>query len=232
MPSKGPFYPRRVPDSVHRRVEVATAMAWESLVDAHTAHALDFMVLLAGRLEMQDALNRYVREVGVIEPMSTAVRTRVLVALEDEESAGRRVQLHEAEVAATEAAHEAAAEQEAERRVEEEGERWRRLTPRALVSGVRERQRSRDETERLVLLAMARAEEDVIGTHVDHAITFAALLEPFMGLDRAVKEYIHVVGLGGPRAQAVFQRTMARLADVHLPRPRPAREIVRSRRQG
>jgi hypothetical protein len=45
-------------------------------------------------------------------------------------------------------------------------------------------------------------------------------------VDRAVQAYLQAVGLSGGRGQSVHQRTMARLADVHLPlppspRPRP-----------
>ncbi len=207
---------RRLPDAMRRRVEVASAMAWEALVESHTAHALDFIGLMEGRLSMPDALNRYLREMGVIEPMATAVRTKVLVALEDAEAAGERVLLHEAEGAAGQAEV-----RPAEPREDTGTERWRRFTPGALVSGVRERQREKDETDRLVMLALARSEEDIIQTHVDNAITFAALLDSAIGPDGAVQEYIGEVGLGGPRAQAVFQRTMAKLADVHLPRLRP-----------
>ena len=47
--------------------------------------------------------------------------------------------------------------------------------------------------------------------------TFAAMLEPHLPLDRAVQEYIAALDLTGGRAQAVLQRTMARLAEVHLP---------------
>lgn len=206
---------RRLPDAMRRRVEVASAMAWEALVESHTAHALDFIGLMEGRLSMPDALNRYLREMGVIEPMATAVRTKVLVALEDAEDAGQRVLLHEAEAAAAEVENKAPA------RGDEGAERWRRFTPGALVSGVRERQKERDETDRLVMLALARSEEDIIQTHVDNAITFAALLDSAIGPDGAIQEYIGEVGLGGPRAQAVFQRTMAKLADVHLPRLHP-----------
>ncbi len=204
-----------MPDAMRRRVEVASAMAWEALVEGHTAHALDFIGLMDGRLAMPNALDRYLREMGVIEPMATAVRTKVLVALEDAEDAGQRVLLHDAEAAAAEAGPRVAPPPE------EGGERWRRFTPGALVSGVRERQKEKDETDRLVMLAIARSEEDLIQTHVDNAITFAALLDSTVGLDNALKEYIAEVGLSGPRAQAVFQRTMARLADVHLPRLRP-----------
>ncbi len=165
---------------------------------------------------MPDALNRYLREMGVIEPMGTAVRTKVLVALEDAEAAGERVLLHEAEGAAGDPLP-----KPPEPREDTGGELWRRFTPGALVSGVRERQREKDETDRLVMLALARSEEDVIQTHVDNAITFAALLDSTIGPDGAIQEYVGEVGLSGPRAQAVFQRTMAKLADVHLPRLRP-----------
>jgi hypothetical protein len=220
MATNGPRSARRLPDAMRRRLEVATAMAWEALVDAHTTHALDFLALLEGRMQMQEALTRYLREMGIIEPMATAVRTKVLVALEDAETAGARVQLHEAEAEAEAAASPDDVVVTEEEEDEDEDEGWRRFTPGALVSGVRERQRSRDATDRLILLSTARAEEAVIATHVDNAITFVALLDSAVGLDRAVQEYIRLIGLAGGRAQAVFQRTMARLAEVHLPRMR------------
>ena len=86
-----------------------------------------------------------------------------------------------------------------------------------MVQGVRRRQRRQEEMERISMLALARAEEQLIQTHVENAIGFVALLddEP---LHRAVQTYLGEIRLAGGRAQAVFQRTMARLADVHLPR--------------
>jgi len=203
----------RLPDPLRRRLEVASAMAWESLVDAHAEEALEFLALLHGRMGMQEALSRYLREMGIVEPMTTSVRTKVLVALEHE--SGRVPMVRDPARPREEV-------EEVEEAEEDEG--WRRFTPGALVRGVRERQEERDETDRVVMLAMARAEEDIIQKHVDNAITFAALLESSLGLDGAVQEYIRTVGLGGGRAQAVFQRTMARLAEVHLPplhRPAP-----------
>jgi hypothetical protein len=91
------------------------------------------------------------------------------------------------------------------------------------VREFREKQKRDDETEGLIKLALARAEEAVIATHVDNAITFAALLEGWLPVDRAVQEYLDAASLTGGRAQAVYQRTMARLADVHLPVPQPQR---------
>jgi hypothetical protein len=185
-------------------------MAWEALVEAHTAHALNFLALLADRVAFEDALTRYIREMDVSEPMTTAVRTAVLVALEDAESEPPRPQLQVEQPAS-----------------EEPEEGWRRFTPGAFMRGVKESQRSKEEVERWILLAIARSEEAVLNAHVDNAITFAALLEQTMPLDRAVQEYIRTVGLAGSRAQSAFQRTMARLAETYLPAPDPQPRLVR-----
>ena len=66
------------------------------------------------------------------------------------------------------------------------------------------------------MLLLARSEEAIISTHVENAIGFAALLDGSTTLDRAVQHYMGSVNLAGCRGQVVFQRTMARLADVHL----------------
>jgi hypothetical protein len=189
-------------------------MAWESLVEAHTQHALNFLALFLERMTFEEAVNRYLREMDVAEPMTTAIRTRVLVALED---TGRD------QAARPELTDETPAGEEGE-------EGWRRFTPDALMRGVKERQGKKEETERFVLLAIARSEEALLNAHVDNAITFAALLDQHLPLDRAVQEYIRTVGLAGSRAQSAFQRTMARLADVHLPEVDPRASLNRARR--
>jgi hypothetical protein len=120
--------------------------------------------------------------------------------------------------AAASAAAEAAAAAPAAPAADDDGSSsWDFLRqPRRVVRSVIERQRRNDRIERIVQLALARAEENVIRTHVENAIGFVALLEEQLPLDRCVQQYLTAVGLAGGRAQAVFQRTMARLADVHL----------------
>jgi hypothetical protein len=103
--------------------------------------------------------------------------------------------------------------------------------PQLEGEGIRERGRQREERDRLLQLCLARAEEGVILTHVDNAATFANLLEPHMPLGRAVEEYNRYLSLKGGRAQAVFQRTMARLAEDRLP-PRPQRSLPRLTDEG
>ncbi|MGQ0814245.1 MAG: hypothetical protein ACT4O1_07240 [Gemmatimonadota bacterium] len=203
MPAPRPGY-RRLSDALRHRVEVATAMAWEALVEAHIGQALAFIALFDDRMSLEDALNRYIREMDMGETMGAAVRTRVLVTVQD-----TQVELVSAVQIGTAVDTDEDAGQEAG---------WRRFRPDVVMRGVIERQRNREETERLVELAIARAEEEVIKTHVDNAITFAALLEDSGALSRAVEQYISALNVVGGRGQAVLQRTMARLADVHLPK--------------
>lgn len=186
-------------------------MAWEALVEAHIQEALGFIALFEDRLPLEEALSRYIREMDLADAMGAAVRTRVLVTIEDEgPDALPTVPLRDAsETTAADASVD-----------EDEGEGWRRFRPDVVMRGVMERQRSREEVERMVELAIARAEENIIKIHVDNAITFAALLEDSGALSRAVEQYISALNVIGGRGQAVLQRTMARLADVHLPKPR------------
>jgi len=212
MPAPGPRTPRRLPETVRRRLEVASATAWEALVEAHTSHALRLIALLADRLPFDEAVARYLREMEVSETMAAAVRNRVLVALEDAErpdDSRPSLQIFS----------KSGDEQESGdgNDAGDAAEGWRRFRPDVLMRGLKERHRRHDETEGWIRLAIARAEEGIISTHVDNAITFAALLEPHMPLERAVEEYNNALRLTGARAQAVYQRAMARLAEAHLP---------------
>jgi exonuclease VII small subunit len=196
---------RRLPDSVRRRLEVATAMAWESLVETHVAQASQLVSVLAGRMALEESLTRYLLESDLSDSMASAVRTRVLVELEGSELP------HPAETQGS---------------GDEDEDGWRRFHPTAVVRGVKLRQRRQDQTDQWLQLALARSEEAIITTHVENAITFAALLEEQFPLDRSVQQYLDAVALTGSRAQAVFQRTMARLADVHLPLPAGERTLT------
>lgn len=198
---------RRLGEAMRRKLEVASAMAWEALVDTHVEQATQFVTLLAEYLPIEEALPRYLRESDLAETMATAVRTRVLMRFEEGPGAGTQ---------APPPIHFPPAHGEAPANDDDGG--WTLLRqPQRVVRGVIERQRRNEEIERITLLALARAEEHLIRTHVENAIGFVALLQEHLPLDRAVQQYLTAVRLAGGRAQAVFQRTMARLADVHLP---------------
>lgn len=203
MAPVGPLKFKRAPEGVRRQLEVAAATAWEALIEAHAAHALRFVALMSARMRFDDAIDRYLEEMDVRDPMAASVRSRVLVALEDVE---------------TEDGH-------AERpwnRVFGDGEatgarRLRRFRPDVLVKGMARMHRESEAAEQWVRLAMARAEESVIRAHIDNALVFAGITRGHLELNEAVEDYIELLRVTGGRAQAVYQRTMAHLADLHLP---------------
>ncbi|HUG42161.1 MAG TPA: hypothetical protein VMM12_16960 [Longimicrobiales bacterium] len=199
----GPLKFKRMPEGVRRQVEVAAASAWEGLVEVHADHALRFVSLMAGRMPFSEAVSRYLNEMDVRDPMASSIRSRVLIALEDARAGmgGRSSSVPSEPVPGT----------------DETGDGLRRFRPDVLVKGIARRVRETEEAEQWIALAIARAEEAVIRAHIENAITFAGVLQPEAVLSDAVEDYIELLRISGGRAQAVFQRTMARLADLHLP---------------
>ena len=196
---------RRVPEAVRRQVEVAAASAWEALVEAHAAHALRFVALLAPRMPFDEAISRYLNEMDVRDPIASSIRSRVLIALEHAQREDERrpslTGYDDVEVQEGEAASDG----------------LRRFRPDVLMKGIARKYRETEESEQWIALAIARAEEAVINAHIDNAIVFTGILGRHMALDESVEDYVELMRLSGGRAQAVYQRTMARLADLHLP---------------
>jgi hypothetical protein len=206
MPTPRRSTPRSLPEATRRKLDVTTAMAWENLVDSHVAEATAFILRLETYIPVAETLTRYLREMDLTETMGTAVRTRVLLGFEEELEDGA-APMDDGGEPGTRAG---GAEPEEEEAV------WRRFRPSAMVREVKERQKKGEEIDRLTMLLLARAEDHIMATHVENAIGFAALLDGSTPLDRAVQHYMGSVNLSGCRGQVVFQRTMARLADVHL----------------
>jgi len=73
---------RRLPEALRRQMDVAAAAAWEALVEVHSGHALRFVALMAAHIDFDQAVDRYLDELDVRQPMASAIRSRVLVALE------------------------------------------------------------------------------------------------------------------------------------------------------
>jgi hypothetical protein len=199
--------PRFMGETVRRKLEVTSAMAWEALVDVHVDQAMLFVSLMAEHEPLEESLPRYMREMDLHPTMAAAIRTRVLTGVEEEPPVPPRDLFDGAPLqfpgdVLTD---------------EDDDDRWSLLRqPQRVVRGVLRRQRRNEEIERITQLALARAEERVIRTHIENAIAFVALLED-LPFDRSIQQYLTAVGVSGGRAQTVFQRTMAKLADVHLP---------------
>lgn len=207
----GPMRFRRGPEGVRRQVDVAAAAAWEALVEAHTSHALRFIALMATRMDFDQALNRYLDELDVRDPMASGVRSRVLVALDHAlQEDPDRPSLN------------------AYRGTGQPGQgpsgagtvdagSLRRFRPDVLMKGIARKVKDTGMVDEWIRLAVARAEEGVIRAHIDNAIMFVAVLRGHEPLDEAVDDYLELMRVSGGRAQSVHQRTMARLAEMHLP---------------
>lgn len=198
MVSVGPLKFRRTPEAVRQKLERSAAAAWEAIVDTHAEHAARFVALMAERLAFDQAVDRYLAEMDVRDPMAAAIRSRTVVRLAEAE-------LPVAEEAGPDEA------------VETRKGGLKRFRPDVLAKGIARKVRESEAVEEWVRLAIARAEEAVLITHIDNAVEFSAILAGQMGLDEAVEDYIDLMRITGGRAQSVYQRTMARLADVHLP---------------
>ncbi len=203
----GPLSFKRGPEHVRRQVEVAAAEAWEALVEAHASHALRFVALMASRLDFDEALDRYLDELDVRDPMAAAVRSRVLIALEhalredEERTTGRgEVEPHDPPPAG-----------------DDRSRGLRRFRPDVLMKGIARKVKEGEEVDEWIRMAVARAEEGVIQAHMDNAVVFVAALQGHEPLHEAVDDYLEIMRVSGGRAQSVHQRTMARLAEQHLP---------------
>jgi hypothetical protein len=75
------IFARKLHPNVERRLRLAQARAEESIVRAHVDNALMFVDTLAEDLPFDRAIDTYVREMGIPEPLASTVATRTLVAL-------------------------------------------------------------------------------------------------------------------------------------------------------
>jgi hypothetical protein len=77
------IFARKLAPEVEHRLRLAQARADEAIVRTHVENALLFVDALAPELPFERALEVYVREMAIPEPLSSVVITRALVALGD-----------------------------------------------------------------------------------------------------------------------------------------------------
>lgn len=189
MVTPGKLSGRRVPETVRVDFDVVLARAWEALTQTHEDELVTFVRRLSPRIGTASAMQRYFREVAVPLQMRETVRARALLALTPEER----------------------------RRTADDGsDPWNLLRPDQLVGAVRRRTRFVEETTLALRLAAAAADESVTATHVRMALEAAHVMAPAVALDEAVMHYIRAFDLANATAQVVFQRAMARLADLEI----------------
>lgn len=82
------------------------------------------------------------------------------------------------------------------------------------------RRRISEPARRRLLIALARAEEELVETHVRNAMHVYAAVSDELPLDRALEAYLEAIDPGEPRASIVARRVMARLESGARRRPR------------
>lgn len=75
------IFARRLAPDVEQRLRLAQARADEAIVRTHVKNALLFVDALAPDVPFERALEVYVREMAVAEPLASVLITRALVAL-------------------------------------------------------------------------------------------------------------------------------------------------------
>lgn len=84
------IFPRRLSQEAKGRLRLAQARAEEAVLRTHVDNVLVFIDTLAGDLSFQRAIDSYIRVMGITEPLSGMIATRVLVVLGEDLVTPRR----------------------------------------------------------------------------------------------------------------------------------------------
>jgi hypothetical protein len=172
------------------RLQILFAKAFEALADTYRLQAAEFVRRLRDRLSVEEALERYFREVGVPAGMVETVRARALITL-----TGRAQDIPETEVEGR------------------GGPSWSHLRPEVLLEALRRRAHSLEATGLDCRMAASLADEAIAATHVSMALETVELLSDELPPDDAIMHYIRYFDLPSLEAQIVFRRTLAQWAE-------------------
>lgn len=198
-----PLWFQRLPDDLRRRLELAEAAAMEARRDTHAEQALNLVAVLSSRMPFDEAVDRYIDIMGLGGEEAELVQSRALVAIGESQLAPELAR---------------------ERHRTGWGLNWRYATPLGAVRFVRRRLRRNAEEDLWLELSAARAEEALVRTHIRHAMVFVEIMGDHAPPPRSVAVYLDQLEVPAARARAIYQRTLARVADAELPRVRLGRD--------
>lgn len=201
--------------SLQRQVDLNTAVCQERLLATHVRHVLALVDLVADRLPFDDALDIYVRILGLTPEQARNIGSRALAEI------GRRGGTRTPPVAPAPAP---------EPEPEEESGTGPRGRSDALFSRLRRRVRGRvqDELRERINLAAARTEDALLETHVDNALVFRKALAEELSAPEAIELYLETMMLPEGVADVIYNRSLRVIADQVLP-PVPADLVAADR---
>jgi hypothetical protein len=192
---------RRFPAAVRLRLQLVFARATEALAETYQSQAAEFVRRLKSRLPVDEALQRYFREVGVPAAIEETVRSRALISL-----AGL-------------------IENPPKPETRESG--WIILHPEQMMDALRRRIQRIEDTNLECRLAASISDEAVAATHIRMALETAEVLADEVTPDEAIVYYVRTLNLPSIDAQVVFRTAMSQWAELH-PLPGEANALVRS----
>lgn len=77
------LFPRKLSADAEQRMRLVQARAEEALIRTHVENALMFVDTLATDVGYERALDIYIRELGIPDPLASVIATRALVQLGD-----------------------------------------------------------------------------------------------------------------------------------------------------
>jgi hypothetical protein len=188
---------RRFSAATRLRLQLSFARAHEALADTYQFQASEFVRRLRSRLSVDEALERYFREVGVPAAVEETVRWRALISL------GGLI--------------------ENTPRPERQTPSWAILRP---LEALRLRIQHIEVTNLDCRLAASMSDEAVATTHVRSALDMAAVLADEVTPDEAIMHYVRTFNLSAVDGQVIFRKAMAQWAELH-PLPGEAQAFVR-----
>jgi len=191
---------RRFAGPTRLRLQLVFTRALEALADTYQHQAAEFVRRLKPRLTVDEALQRYFREVGVPAAIEETVRSRALISL--------------AGLIENPSKHESRASN------------WTTLRPDQLVDALRRRVQFVEDTNLDCRLAASISDEAVAATHVRMALETAQVLAGDVTPDQAIMHYVRTFNLSSVDAQVVFRTAMSQWAELH-PFPGEAQALVR-----
>ena len=152
---------------------------------------MDFVRRLRGRMSVEEALDRYFREVGIPHAM-------------DRDGAGPGADRAGADRRGT-----------SRGRSTRSSGGWAQLRPDQLLDASAAGRRAQEETSLDCRMAASVSDEAIAATHVAMALETVALLADELSADDAIMHYVRYFNLPSIEAQIIFRRTLAAWAERH-----------------
>jgi hypothetical protein len=200
--------PRRLPEAVRARLEIAAAAAQENITRLHVQRALELVERADGRVPATRMLDIYLRLQALPSGTLAIVRSRILAELG---GSGTGLGVSRVDRAADTGDRAAEDEQARPRRSV-----WR--TVRRRLQG-----RVHEELRRLVDLHAGVTQRQLLELHVRQAREFVDLLGSEHPIKAACDMYCEILNVPLPFAPLVYPLVLDAIAGDHLPRTWPVR---------